>query len=33
MDVIVLDLTMPGRSGIGTIHELKAGHPGIPSSC
>lgn len=29
-NVIVLDLTMPGRSGLDALHELKAGHPEIP---
>jgi DNA-binding NarL/FixJ family response regulator len=29
-DLIVLDLTMPGRSGLDSLHELKAAHPNIP---
>ena len=28
--LIVLDLTMPGRSGLETLQELKASHPDIP---
>jgi two-component system invasion response regulator UvrY len=29
-NLIVLDLTMPGRSGLDALHELKAAHPNIP---
>lgn len=29
-NLIVLDLTMPGRSGLDALHELKAAHPEIP---
>lgn len=29
-NVIVLDLTMPGRSGLDALHELKAEHPSVP---
>lgn len=29
-NVIVLDLTMPGRGGLDALHELKASHPEIP---
>ncbi|GKS56982.1 DNA-binding response regulator [Nitrospira sp.] len=28
--LIVLDLTMPGRSGLETLQELKASHPEVP---
>lgn len=29
-DVVVLDLTMPGRGGLEGLHELKRLHPGLP---
>lgn len=29
-NLIVLDLSMPGRSGLDALHELKATHPNIP---
>jgi DNA-binding NarL/FixJ family response regulator len=29
-DLFVLDLTMPGRSGLDALHELKACYPGTP---
>lgn len=29
-NLIVLDLTMPGRSGLDVLHELRTAHPGIP---
>lgn len=29
-NLVVLDLTMPGRSGLDALHELKAAHPDMP---
>ena len=29
-DVVVLDITMPGRSGLDVLHELKSTHPKLP---
>lgn len=30
IDVVLLDITMPGRSGIDTLKELKREHPNLP---
>jgi len=29
-DVVVLDITMPGRSGLDVLHEIKKSKPGLP---
>jgi DNA-binding NarL/FixJ family response regulator len=29
-DVVILDLTMPGRSGLEVLKEIKAAHPALP---
>jgi two-component system invasion response regulator UvrY len=29
-DVVVLDIAMPGRSGLETLSEIKRSHPGLP---
>jgi DNA-binding NarL/FixJ family response regulator len=29
-DVLVLDIFMPGRSGLEVLHEVKTRHPGLP---
>ena len=28
-DVVLLDMTMPGRSGVSLIRELRRRHPGV----
>jgi len=32
-DVIILDISMPGRSGLDILEDLKRSRPRIPSSC
>lgn len=30
IDLVLLDLNMPGSQGLSSLHEIKAAHPGLP---